>query len=68
VVAGLSLLVGAVAQWKAAGFGPLNYERTMRWVIPGTTLTALGVQVVLSSFFVSVLLLRRKRDAVPSGV
>jgi glycosyltransferase involved in cell wall biosynthesis len=68
VVAGLSLLVGAVAQWKAAGFGPLNYERTMRWVIPGTTLTALGVQVVLSSFFVSVLLLRRRRDAVPSGV
>jgi glycosyltransferase involved in cell wall biosynthesis len=61
-VVGLSLIVAAVAQWKAAGFGPLDNERSLRWVIPGTTLTALGVQVMLSSFFVSVLLLPRRRD------
>jgi hypothetical protein len=27
----------------------------MRWVIPGVTLTALGFQTVLASFFVAVL-------------
>lgn len=52
---GVSLLLAAVAQWQAAGFGRLDYAHTMRWVIPGVTLTALGFQTVLASFFVAVL-------------
>jgi hypothetical protein len=32
----------------------------MRVVVPGATLTALGFQTVLSSFFMSVLGLRRR--------
>jgi hypothetical protein len=32
----------------------------MRWVVPGVTLTALGFQTVLSSFFCSMLGMRRK--------
>jgi hypothetical protein len=32
----------------------------MRWVIPGTILVTLGVQTVLSSFFFSILGLRRR--------
>ena len=32
-----------------------NYPVTMRWVIPGVTLTALGFQTVLSGFLVSIL-------------
>lgn len=52
---GVSLLLAAVAQWQAAGFGHLDYAHTMRWVIPGVTLTALGFQTVLASFFVAVL-------------
>ena len=40
---------------QAAGFGRLDYAHTMRWVIPGVTLTALGFQTVLASFFVAVL-------------
>jgi hypothetical protein len=59
-VLGVVLLVLAVAQWKAVDFGPLDYPHTMRWVIPGATLTALGLQVMFSSFFVSILSLRRK--------
>lgn len=58
--AGLVLLGGAVAQWRAQHFGNLDYDRTMRWVIPGVTLTALGFQTVLSSFFLSILGLRRR--------
>ena len=52
---GVALLGGAVVQWGAHGFGPLDYAYTMRRVIPGTTLTALGFQTMLSSFFVSIL-------------
>ena len=55
LLAGVGLLLGAVGQWQAAGFGRLDYAQTMRWVIPGVTLTALGFQTVLASFFVAVL-------------
>lgn len=57
---GLVLLAGAVNQWREADFGPLDYAQTMRWVIPGVTLSALGFQTVLSSFFISILGMRRK--------
>lgn len=60
MVAGLALLLGAVNQWRVQGFGPLDYERTMRWVIPGVTLTTVGFQTILSSFFLSVLGLSRR--------
>lgn len=59
-VIGLALLLSAVNQWRLAGWGPLDYSHTMRWVIPGATLTAIGFQTVLSSFFVSILGMRRK--------
>jgi glycosyltransferase involved in cell wall biosynthesis len=59
-LAGIALLAVAVNQWRLAGFGELDYSRTMRWVIPGVTLTALGVQTVFSSFFLSILGLRRR--------
>jgi glycosyltransferase involved in cell wall biosynthesis len=58
--AGLLLLLGALNQWRIAGFGDLDYSRTMRWVIPGVTLTALGFQTILSSFFLSILGMRRR--------
>jgi glycosyltransferase involved in cell wall biosynthesis len=57
---GLVLLGGAVNQWRLVAFGHLDYARTMRWVIPGVTLTALGFQTILSSFFTSILGLSRR--------
>ena len=59
VVVGIVLLVLAVNKWRTAGFGELDYASTMRLVVPGVTVTALGFQTLLSSFFVSVLALRR---------
>ena len=59
-LAGLILLGAAVLQWKSTHFGRLDYAVTMRWVIPGATLTALGFQTVLSSFFVSILGMKRR--------
>src|SRR5688572_23990812 len=60
LVIGIVLLLLAVNQWRETGFGPLDYSQTMRWVIPGATLTALGFQTILSGFFVSILGLRRR--------
>jgi hypothetical protein len=60
MIFGIALLVVAIVQWSRAGFGRLDYSQTMRWVIPGVTLTTLGFQTVLSSFFLSVLGLKRR--------
>jgi len=57
---GLGLLVAAIHQWKLTGFGQLDYAKTMRLVVPGATLTALSFQTILSSFFVSILGMRRR--------
>ncbi|MEP7086562.1 MAG: glycosyltransferase family 2 protein, partial [Gemmatimonadota bacterium] len=47
MLVGLGLLGASVHQWSSVDFGALNYERTMRWVIPGVMLTALGFQTIL---------------------
>ena len=60
LLAGGVLLAGAVLQWKAVGFGALDVRETMRWAIPGMTLAVLGVQTVFSSFFLSILGMRRR--------
>jgi len=59
IVVGLALLAMTAIEWWRTGLGSLDYARTMRWAIPGATLTALGVQTALASFFTSVLGLRR---------
>lgn len=45
--------------WNARLYGSLDPAVTMRIVIPSVTALALGVQVVFSSFFLSVLQLKR---------
>ena len=66
VVSGMALLVGggllltAINEWRLGGFGLLDYAHTMRLVIPGATLLALGFQTVLSSFLISMLGMKRK--------
>lgn len=60
-LAGLVLLLVAVGKWWTLNFGHLDYAHTMRVVIPGVTLTALGFQTILSSFFVSILGMQRRR-------
>ncbi|MGH9443336.1 MAG: glycosyltransferase family 2 protein [Thermoanaerobaculia bacterium] len=57
---GFGLLGVSLLRWRQAGFGDLDYAKTMRIVIPGVTLSALGFQSVLSSFFFSILGLKRR--------
>jgi glycosyltransferase involved in cell wall biosynthesis len=59
-VAGVFLIASAFGQWSDVGFGDLDYARSMRRVIPGVTLSALGFQTVLSGFFVSILGMGRR--------
>jgi glycosyltransferase involved in cell wall biosynthesis len=59
LLAGGGLLVLSWFEWKAAGFGAMDYPRTLRWVIPGVTLAALGFQTILFGAFISILGMRR---------
>ena len=60
LLVGAALLLTALNEWRLTGFGRLEYAHTMRLVVPGATITALAVQTVLSSFFVSILGMRRR--------
>jgi glycosyltransferase involved in cell wall biosynthesis len=60
IVMGLVLLFLAINDWRLNDFGRLDYSHTMRWVIPGATLTSAGVQTLFSSFMVSLLGMHRR--------
>jgi glycosyltransferase involved in cell wall biosynthesis len=60
LLVGFGLLLGAIQEWRLVSFGHLDYAKTMRLVVPGATLTALSFQTILSSFFVSILGMRRQ--------
>jgi hypothetical protein len=60
ILAGIAGSVYALAFWGARSFGDLDPTRELRIVIPSATALALGCQVVLTSFFLSVLGLRRR--------
>ena len=57
---GLAKLIMAVLYWKTAHFGAISYPESLRQVIPAVTLIMIGVQVIFSSFFLSILNLPRK--------
>jgi glycosyltransferase involved in cell wall biosynthesis len=65
VVGGVLLLLGlggsmyALHTWGAKAFGPLDPSQVLRTVIPATMSFTLGIQIILSSFFLSVLGLGR---------
>ncbi len=59
-LAGLGSSLYAVSQWGAHAFGALDPVRELRMVIPAVTALTLGSQIILSSFFLSVLGLRRR--------
>ena len=61
IIAGGIMLCFTVTGWWRVGFGTLDYSQTMRWVIPGVTLTALGFQTITASFFVNILKMARKK-------
>jgi hypothetical protein len=61
VAVGLAVSAAALSDWGAQAFGELNPRETLRRVVPGVVALTLGFQIVLSSFFLSVLGLSRRR-------
>jgi hypothetical protein len=59
-LAGIGLIGWMIYRWGAAGWGPLDYPSTMRIVIPAVALAALGFQTIISTFFVSILGMKRR--------
>jgi glycosyltransferase involved in cell wall biosynthesis len=60
ILAGAGLWVFGLGAWRSQHFGPLDPEQTLRIVIPGFVGLTLGVQIVLSSFFISLLGMKRR--------
>jgi len=60
------LLIGIVGSllsltiWSETAFGTLDPFKTLRLIIPSLTCLTIGLQMVLSSFFLSVLSLKRR--------
>lgn len=61
ILAGAGTWIFGLGYWRSHHFGPLDPDTTLRMVIPGFVSLTLGVQIVLSSFFLSVLGMARKR-------
>jgi len=60
ILAGLGGSAYAYWFWDRLSFGNLNPAHTMRIVIPAVTFLTLGCQTLFSSFFLSILGLRRR--------
>jgi len=60
LVVGTGLTIYAFISWGSASFGPLDPGKTFRLAIPAVVSLILGIQIILSSFFLSVLGLRRR--------
>lgn len=58
---GFAISVAALSSWGTHAFGALDPRETLRLVVPGVVALTLGFQIVLSSFFLSVLGLSRRR-------
>jgi len=60
VLGGAGAWIFSLEYWRIHHFGALDPEKTMRFVIPGMVFFTLGFQIILSSFFLSVLGMARR--------
>lgn len=60
LAAGAALCGLVVRDWAASAFSHLDYSVSMRKMIPGALLLVLGAHGLLSSFFLSILQLKRR--------
>lgn len=60
VALGVGGSIFAVSHWAIEDFGALDPDHMLRIVMPAVFSVALGVQIICSSFFLSILELRRR--------
>jgi len=65
-LAGLVGLIFSLTYWQGHAFGHLNYEHALRLMVPSVTALVLCCQIILGTFFLSILGIRQTRH-VPVG-
>lgn len=58
---GLCFIAAIGLRWWQNDFGALDYPQTMRWVVPGVTMVAIGFQTAMASLMGGVLKMQRSR-------
>jgi len=59
--AGLVGLIFSLTYWQANKFGQLNYEHALRLMVPSVTALVVSCQLVLGTFFLSILGIKQTR-------
>ena len=67
VVAGLAWSAAAFWQWREAGFGALDPRVVMRETIPASALMVGGMEIMLASFLLSLLVWKDGTEAPSAG-
>ncbi len=65
-LAGLVGLIFSITYWQSHAFGHLNYEHALRLMVPSVTALVLSCQMILGTFFLSILGIKQTRH-VPVG-
>jgi hypothetical protein len=65
-LAGLVGLIFSLTYWQGHAFGHLNYEHALRLMVPSVTALVLSCQLILGTFFLSILGIKQTRH-VPVG-
>jgi glycosyltransferase involved in cell wall biosynthesis len=65
-VAGLVGVIFSLTYWQSHAFGHLNYEHALRLMVPSVTALVLSCQLILGTFFLSILGIKQTRH-VPVG-
>jgi glycosyltransferase involved in cell wall biosynthesis len=60
-MAGLAGLIFSLTYWQANKFGQLNYEHALRLMVPSVTALVVSCQVILGTFFLSILGIKQTR-------
>lgn len=61
ILAGLAIFVYSVYIWKEGTFFEVGIRITLRYVITSVTLIVIGFQVILSGFFINILMLKPQK-------
>jgi hypothetical protein len=64
---GLVGLVFSLTYWQAKNFGQLNYEHALRLMIPSVTALIVSCQLILGTFFLSILGIKQTRHSALGG-
>jgi glycosyltransferase involved in cell wall biosynthesis len=66
-LAGLGGVIASIVTWGGSGFHNLNYEHELRLIVPSATALIVSCQLILGSFFLSILGIKQTRHNALGG-